>query len=138
MSVRMPTLIVPPLYCAWAAVVRPSASAAASVRVWVNFIAFTPLPSVNSLLDAKIFVQLVHVGIELRVGDHVDDLAALHHIVAVRDGGGETEILVDQKAGEAFGFEALGCGADLLNDHGGQTFGWLVQQQQPRAGAQDA
>src|SRR5512145_3250394 len=36
-------------------------------------------------LHAEVLVQLRHAGIELRVGDHVDDLAMLHDVVAVRE-----------------------------------------------------
>ena len=41
--------------------------------------------------------SLSHVRVELGIGDHVDDPAVLHHVVPVRDGGREAEILLDQQ-----------------------------------------
>src|SRR3954465_4861365 len=106
----------------------PSASAAASVNVWMNFISRTPPP--KTFLNTKILVQLVHVRIELRVRDHVDDLAVLHHIMAVGDSRGKAEILLDQQDGEAFRLQAADGVPDLLDDHGGEAFGRLIQQEE--------
>src|SRR6186997_2475741 len=50
--------------------------------------------------DAEIGVELVHVGLEIRIGETVDHLAVLHDVVAVRHGRGEAEVLLDQEDGE--------------------------------------
>ncbi len=47
----------------------------------------------NGTLYAQILMQLFHVAFQLVVGDHVDDLPMLHHVVPVRHGLCETEIL---------------------------------------------
>ena len=51
--------------------------------------------------DPEIVVQLVDVGVQFGVGEPVDDAAVLHHVVAVGDGRGEAEVLLDQQDGEA-------------------------------------
>jgi hypothetical protein len=61
-----------------------------------------------------------------------------HDVVTVRHGGCEAEILFDQQNREALLFERADRVADLLNNDGRETLGRLVQEQQPRAGAQDA
>ena len=71
-------------------------------------------------------------------GDHVDDAAVLHDVVAVGDGGGEMEVLLDQQDGEAAALELADDLADALHDHRRQPLGRLVEQQQVGAGAQDA
>ena len=53
--------------------------------------------------DAEIGVQLVDVGVELGVGDHVDHPALLDDVVPVGDRGREAEVLFDQDDGEALG-----------------------------------
>src|SRR4029077_9035432 len=50
----------------------------------------------------------------------------------------EMEILLDQENGESLRLEHSDRASDLLDDDRGQSFGRLVEQQQPRAGAQDA
>src|SRR5260370_16229574 len=87
--------------------------------------------------DAEIGVELAHVGLQLRVGKTVDDLAMLDDVIAVRDGGCEPEILLDQEDRKTFVLEPRDGVADLLNDDGRKAFGRLVQPQGPRAGAQD-
>ncbi len=46
-------------------------------------------------------MQLLHVRVELRVRDHVDDAAVLHHVVPVGDRRREAEVLLDQQDREA-------------------------------------
>src|SRR4051812_26895864 len=53
------------------------------------------------ILYAEIGVKLVHVGLQVGIGKTVDHFAVLDDVVAVRDRRGETEILLDQKDGEA-------------------------------------
>ena len=58
--------------------------------------------------------------------------------MAVGDGGGEMEVLLDQQDGEATGFELADDLADALDDHRRQALGRLVEQQEVGTGAQDA
>jgi hypothetical protein len=62
----------------------------------------------------------------------------LHHVEAVGQRRGETEVLFDQHDGVALGLERADHLGELLHDDRGQAFGDLVEQQQARAGAQDA
>lgn len=62
----------------------------------------------------------------------------LHNVVPVGDGRGEAEVLLDEKDREALALEAADRLADLLDDDRRQPLGRLVEQEQPRAGAQDA
>src|SRR6185437_9420445 len=62
----------------------------------------------------------------------------LHHIVAIGDGRGEVEILFDQENSKALLFQSADGVPDLLNDHRGEALGRLIEQQEPRTGAQDA
>src|SRR5688572_1515426 len=64
-------------------------------------------------LYAKIRVQLVHAGRQLRVGDEVDDPAVLDDVVAVGHGGGEAKVLLDEQDREALGLEPGDRAADL-------------------------
>ncbi len=70
---------------------------------------------------------------EFGVREGVDDLAVLDDVEAVGDGGGEAEILLHQQDGEALRLEPRDHLADLLDDDRGQTFGRLVQHQEPGA-----
>src|ERR1700759_3608779 len=70
------------------------------------------------LLDTEIGVELVHVGLQLGIGETVDDLAVLDDVVAVRHRRRETEILLDQEDGESFLLEPRDGVPDLLDDDG--------------------
>src|SRR2546429_264099 len=109
----------------------PTASAAASVAIQRAFI-------VGSLLVPEMLGQLVHVGVEVRVDDGVDDASMLHDVMPVGHGGRESEILLDEEDRETFRLQAPDGGADLLDDHRGQALRRLVQQQQARARAEKA
>ena len=87
--------------------------------------------------DTEIVVELVHVGIELRVGNHVDHAAVVHHVMAVRHGCREAEVLLDEKNGKPLRLELRDRAPDLLDDHRRETLGRLVEQQQARARTQD-
>src|SRR5438552_16718140 len=89
-------------------------------------------------LHAQVFVNLLQIGLYLAVRDHVHNPAALHDVVSVRDARGEPEVLLDQEDGKPFRLEPRDGVAYLLNDHRSEAFGWLVQKQQPRPGAQNA
>src|ERR1700744_1335835 len=101
---------------------------------------FIAVPSVNpsGCSDAEIGMQFVHIGLQFRVREAVDDLAVLNDVIAVRDGRGEPEILLDQKDGETLFLKARDGMADLLDDDRCETFGRFIQHQKPRAGAQDS
>src|SRR5258706_11260703 len=58
--------------------------------------------------------------------------------MAVGDARGKTKILLDQEDGKPFRLESRDGVADLLHDHRGEALGRLVEQQQPRPGAQNA
>src|SRR5262245_55617351 len=87
--------------------------------------------------DAEIVVQLVHAGGELGVGNHVHDAAVLHHVVAIGNGRGEAKVLLDEEHGEPLALEPPQGDPDLLDDDRRQPFRRLVEQQEPRAGAED-
>src|SRR5262245_9532986 len=58
--------------------------------------------------------------------------------MTIGDAGSEAQALLDEDDGEAFLLETTNRVTDLLHDDRRQTFGRLVEQQQARAGAQDA
>src|SRR5262245_40972502 len=90
------------------------------------------------LLNTQILVQLVEIGLEIRIGEGVNNAPMLHDVVAVRYGRCPTKVLLDQQDREALLLERLDSLADLLNDDGGQPLRRLVEQQQSGAGAQNA
>src|SRR5262245_32023300 len=90
------------------------------------------------LLNTQILVQLVEIGLELRIREGVDNAPMLHDVVAIRDGRCPAKVLLDQQDREALLLERLYGLPDLLNDDGGKPLGRLVEQQQPGAGAQNA
>src|SRR6185503_11091209 len=104
MSESTPILITLPLTCA-CAVPRPSAPATASARRLrlIPFIVTPPCKRSNT----QVLVQFAHVPLEVGVRDHVDDAPVLHDVVAVRDGGREAEILLDQQDREAARLQRL-------------------------------
>src|SRR3990172_5270233 len=116
MSFMTPILMTPSDTWALAVpAVTNVAAMAAAMSVRLSFIAgFSCEKSLPSY--PEILVQLVHVRIELRVGNHVHHPAVLHHVVPVGDRRGETEVLLHQQNGEAFGLEARDGPADLLHD----------------------
>src|SRR4051812_27439342 len=109
-SFNTPILILPsenaPAPWASATPVDKAASAVpARMDLSILFIFFPIYPvllfALIDSLHAQIFVQLRHIGFELVIRDHVDDVAFLHHVVPVRDSGGEAEVLLDQQDGQA-------------------------------------
>src|SRR5215468_425644 len=149
MSDRTPILITLFETCACAAP-APSAAAIAS-ETRVRCIAFILLPpkfrrpdaarrrdSLSVRSDAEIVVELGHVGVKVRIGDHVDHATMVHYVVAVRDRRREPEILLDEQDRETLRLEARDRAPDLLDDDRCQALGGLVEEQKPRARAQDA
>src|SRR5689334_850318 len=129
MSLSTPILTGPPL-CA-AAPPALSATAAAAAHSTLNFISV--LPS-----NSEILVQLADIRVERVVGDHVDDLAMLDDIMAVRQCRGKAEVLLHQQDGETLLLQRADDGADLLHDDRGQALGRLIEQEQLGTGPQDA
>src|SRR5260370_24374885 len=129
-SLSPPSLMTPSEPWAWTGPAA-TASAATSVAIPSIFIA-------GSFLDREILVDLVHVGVGLRVDDGVDDAPMLHDVMPVGHGGREPEILLDEEDREPLRLQAPDGGADLLDDHRGQALRRLVQQQQARARAENA
>src|SRR5688572_11813303 len=116
MSFMTPILMVPSVYCA-CAVLQPSATVSA-VRLISDFIVVFLLGRFMQLVrnsDAKIVVQFAEIGAEFGIGELVDDLAMLHHVVAIGHGRGEMEILLDQQDGEAALLQDADGLADLLD-----------------------
>src|SRR6185503_7999612 len=133
MSDSTPILISLPLNCAFA-VPMPNAPATASASSFL-LIAFIitpprktevgsettfPVKTVvgSETLNTQILVQLVHVPVELGVGNHVDDASMLHHVVPIRNRCGEPEILLDEQDREALRLQRPDRAPDLLDDHG--------------------
>src|SRR5215510_11071319 len=74
-------------------------------------------PSSPAASHAEIGGQLLLIRLQRRVGDHVDYPAVLHHEMAVRNGGGEAEVLLHQQDGEALlAQRAYGVANELHDD----------------------
>src|SRR6266511_4462511 len=110
----------------------PAASRAISTRVRTRAMSIGWLLGSRmsaGRLYAKIRVQLVHAGRQLRVRDQIHDSAVLDDVVAIGHGGGEAKVLLDEQDREALGLEPGDRAPDLLDDHRRQPLGRLVQQQ---------
>ena len=78
--------------------------------------------------DATLITSGTGRALQLGVRDLVDHAAVLHHVVAVGNGRGEAEVLLDEQNGEATSLELRNRGPDLLDDNGRQPLGGFVQQ----------
>src|SRR5262245_57739086 len=87
---------------------------------------------------AQIRLQLRRIVRQLAQGDAIHHASLFNDIVAVGDGCGKMEVLLDQHHGEARLLEAADGAGDLLDDHRRQALGRLVEQQEAGAGPQDA
>src|SRR6202162_2460300 len=94
-------------------------------------------PSVM-ISNSEIIVQFIHIGLESRSREFIDDAAMFHDVVPVGHGRGEVHILLDKKTQNARRVERADSMPDLLNDDRCQAFGGLNEQQQPGANAQNA
>src|SRR5688572_11854190 len=113
--------MIPSEICASAAPAACS-RARAAITLQENFMDGAPFRLVESgRLYPEVAMQLVHVAVELGVGDHVHDEPTLHHVVPVGHGGGEAEVLLDEQDGEALAFEPADGRPDLLHDHRGES-----------------
>src|SRR5215467_3074181 len=128
--------------CAWALAqlsATPSATPIAG-RLNSRLIAYLPrlvLAPVAGASHTEIVVQLFDVRVQVGIAEPVDDPTVFHDVVAVGHRLGETEILLDQENCESLVLERVDGAADLLDDDRGEPLGRLVEQQEPRAGAQD-
>src|SRR4029078_9592863 len=136
MSVRTPILTL--TCCALAAPqVKMTARAARLIFRFIDVSScFAPLWLIR--LDTEIVVQLVDVCIEFRIGELVDDTTMFHHVIAVRNGRGEAEVLFHQEDGKAPILEGPDRLADLLNNDRREAFRRLIKQQQAGARAEKA
>src|SRR3972149_2255429 len=127
MSFMTPILMMPSLICA-CAVPAASTTASAAVpnrRFMVFLLVIVPE---GHFLNSEIVVQLVHISVQFRIGELVDDTPMFHDVIAIRNGRGEAEILFHQKDREALLLERADGLADLLDDDGRETLGRLVEQ----------
>ena len=58
-----------------------------------------------ALSDTEIVVQFVDIGVEFGIGEFIDNTPMFHDVIAIRDGRGETEILLHQENGKALFLE---------------------------------
>src|SRR5437588_7682891 len=72
---------------------------------------------------AKVVVQLVGVPRNSLVADHVDDAPVLDDVMAIGQGRGKMEILLDQEDREALLLQPADQSANLPDDDRGQTLG---------------
>src|SRR3954451_2135268 len=94
--------------------------------------------SLSLFSDPEILVDLVKIPGQFRVADHIDHLAMLDDVMPVGDRRCKAKILLDEKDRKSLGLQRFDNAADLLHDDGGQPLGRFIEQQQFRAGAQDA
>src|SRR5438309_9701120 len=121
MSDNTPILTTLSETCACAAPAANAPAIATAIKLPVTlFIAFLLVDRGslrNGILNPKIFVQLFHIRLELRIGDHVDDTAVLKHVMPVRHRRCEAKILLDQQNRETLAFEPRDRASELLDDH---------------------
>src|SRR5262244_3300113 len=135
MSDSTPILMTPSDTCACALIAAKARPIAALSLVTTDIL--ISFGSCGCKSHSEILVHPSHVGLELGPGDHVHDAAVLDDVVPVGHRLGKSEILLHQQYGEALLLQARDRAADLLHDHRREALGRLVEQQQPRPGAQD-
>src|SRR5262245_23652922 len=102
MSLMTPILTV---VCACAAAgaavptARTTASAVELMRYFIPLLLLVGAPR-RCCSHSQVVVQLVHVGLQVRIGEPIDHPAVLHDIVAIGDRAGEPEVLLDQQDGK--------------------------------------
>src|SRR5262249_42256867 len=89
-------------------------------------------------LHTEILLKLRQAGVETVGGNLVHDTSAVHHVMAVRDGRRELQILLHEENRESLGLQLADGRPDLLDDDRRQSLGGLVEEQQARPGAEDA
>src|SRR5579862_2286861 len=155
MSVSTPTLTTPSEICAPAGPAAPRASArvraVASAAVEVTAGAAIaarfrlvramgpPLyEGLSTASDAKESMERLLAPLQPGSRDHIDDAAMLDEVMAVRERRDEAEVLLDQDHGEALLLERPHDASERPDDHRREPLGDLVEEQQTRAGAEDA
>src|ERR1700741_1653547 len=141
MSLRMPILTVTCCACALAQTSAAPTTAPSAGRLNSRVILHLPglvVAPVTGASYTEIVVQLFDVRVQVGIAEPVDDPSMFHDVVPVGHRLGEAEILLDQQDGKPLALEGVDGAADLLDDDRGEALGRLVEQQQPRAGAQDA
>src|SRR5262249_35614508 len=88
-------------------------------------------------LHTEIRLKLRQAGLKTVGGNLVHDAPSVHHVMTVRDRGGEFQILLHEQDGEALGLQPADGGPDLLDDDRRQALGGLVEEEQSSAGAED-
>ena len=83
-------------------------------------------------------MQTLHARRQLRLREMLDHATVLHDEETVGERRGEAEILLDHDNRIAALAQIAHDLAELLHDHRRQALGNLVEQEQARAGAQDA
>src|SRR6476469_7313886 len=134
MSVRTPILVTS---SAQALPANKAVAAVPSINV-VRRISYFPPEFDFVISDAEVALELLLIGRQLAVLDHIDDLAMLDDEVTVRDSGREMEVLLNEQHREATLLQGANDFTDMLHDHGGEALGRLVEQQQLGTRAQDA
>src|SRR5579864_22687 len=155
MSVSTPTLTTPSEICAAAgpaaqrasARVRAAASAAVgaaaegAVEARFRLVRAMGPPfdeGLSTASDAKESMERLLAPLQSGSRDNIDDAAVLDQVVAIRERRDEAEVLLDQDHGEALLLERPHDASERLDDHRREALGDLVEQQQARAGAEDA
>src|SRR4051794_30088063 len=85
----------------------------------------------------QVALDAVEITGDICSRERVDDPAVFYHVVAVRQLGGETEVLLHEKHRKPALFELADHDSDLLHYYRGQPFGRFVEQQHVGAGSQD-
>src|SRR5262245_17282203 len=109
---------------------RQASTTARAAKLTIRFIFVSAFrPCGPFCLDTEIVVQLVDICVQFGIGELVDDTPMFHHVVAVRNGGGETEILFHQQNGKALLLERANGLSNLLDNDRGKPFRRLIKQQ---------
>src|SRR6185436_2996377 len=103
------SLITPILTLSCCACALPQAKAAASAARLIRCFIRTPPSSFfdehagnrRALLNPQVLVELFEVRVQFGIRELVDDAAMFHDVIAVRNGRGEAEILLDEQNGKA-------------------------------------
>src|SRR5215469_6489745 len=132
MSLRMPIFTALP----WAKAASGSRAAKARSREAIRMTEAL-LDSAGETLHSEIRLKLGQAGLKTVGRNLVHHAPAVHHVMTVRDGGGEFQILLHEQDGEPLRLQPADRGADLLDDHRSEALGGLVEEEEPRSGAED-
>src|SRR2546428_6748127 len=135
MSLSTPTFTTPSDTCATAAAVPmritiPPRAMLLKVRL------ISPPNWLRS--DSQESVELFHATADLVFRDHIDDSTVLDEVIPVCKLGHESEVLLDKDHSETSLPQTADHLAESLHDHRGQPFSDLVEEQDPRADAENS